>query len=481
MMMGEFRLLKKILSVLIMSVFLCSPAAAAEIFDIDMSATPIVEALRGLGYRSNRNIVINGDLQGTVTLSLHNTNFEDCINLLAMTHNFTYNEKNGVVLVSPAKTMKQMASIRLDHLNLESAKEQMKLLFDEDDIAINPETSTVSVAGSTAQINQAREQLKAIDQPQPQIMVKTTVIELSKNKSRELGFTYGTDPWSKDTSKGGYDGFKFLVTAAHEETFGKSKLLARPSVAVFSGRKATIMMGDEVPVFTSTSTSTGASNDATVSVEYKDVGVKLDVVPRVNDQDRETITMEIKPTISSITDWISSGNNRAPQISTREAETILRVKSGQTILLGGLLRDEIIKTTTGVPLLSKLPFLGELFKKRSKNKDKTEILIALTPTIIHEVNGVPDVAEQKMSPALHQELGEMQSESVDNNISKADQDTLDKENARLNEQLRDKNKTLQEKEKLIKKLTKELNENSKTMKEFIRQSNGETKNGKQAA
>ena len=479
--MGEFRLLKKLLSALLMCVFFCSPAAAAEIFDIDMSATPIVEALRGLGYRSNRNIVINGELQGTVTLSLHNTNFEDCIDLLATTHNFTYSEKNGVVLVSPAKTMKQMASIRLDHLNLSSAKEQMKLLFDEDDIAINPETSTISVAGSTAQINQAREQLKGIDHPQPQIMVKTTVIELSKSKSRDLGFTYSTDPWGKDTSKSGYDGFKFLITAAHEESFGKSKLLARPSVAVFSGRKATILMGDEVPVFTSTSTSSGTVNDATVNVEYKDVGVKLEVVPRINDQDKETITMEIKPTISSITEWISSGNNTAPQISTREAETILRVKSGQTILLGGLLRDEIINTTKGVPLLSKLPFLGELFKKRSKSKDKTEILIALTPTIIHEVNGVPDVAEQKLTPGLHKTLGETQSEVIDNNIPKAEQDALDKENEKLQEQLQDKNKALKEKERLIKKLTKELNESSKTMKEFIKQNNGESKNGKQAA
>ena len=82
-------MLKKLLSALLMCVFFCSPATAAEIFDIDMSATPIVEALRGLGYRSNRNIVINGELQGTVTLSLHNTNFEDCIDLLATTHNFT--------------------------------------------------------------------------------------------------------------------------------------------------------------------------------------------------------------------------------------------------------------------------------------------------------------------------------------------------------------------------------------------------------
>lgn len=465
---------KMIASTVIGLTLLSSTAFASGNINLTFSRTPIVEALVGLGQQSGKNITINGDLGGTVSSSLTNVSFDEALKILSMTHGFTYIEDGDNVIISHSDGLKTVETTKLQYLDLNAAKNKLKILFDEEDISINPDDSSISYSGSSAQIAEAKRILKEADVSQPQIVVKTTIIELSKSKSRDMGFTYASDPWGKDTSVGGYDGFKFLVTAQHQETWGKGNVIGRPTVAVLNGRNASILMGDEVPVFTTSSSSTDTNSDTTMTVEYKKVGVELNVTPRINDPILKTITMDIKPKISSITEWVESGNNLAPQISTREAKTILRVKSGETILLGGLLKEEIINNTTGIPLLSKIPFLGELFKSHRKKKDKTEIIIALTPTIVeNDEVGRPMVETQETTPALADKLHELQSEEVRKNVTKEEHNNLENNNKELeskvaqqNEQLDSQKKALKEKEKLISKLTKELKENNELMKKL---------------
>ena len=476
-----FQIRKIITSVIIALSLLSSTAFASGNINLTFSRTPIVEALVGLGQQSGKNITINGDLSGTVSSSLNNVSFDEALKMLSMTHGFTYIEDGNNIIVSNSENLKTVETTQLQYLDLNAAKEKLKILFDEEDISVNPDDSSISYSGSSAQIAEAKRILKEADVSQPQIVVKTTIIELSKSKSRDMGFTYASDPWGKDTSVGGYDGFKFLVTAQHQETWGKGNVIGCPTIAVLNGRNASILMGDEVPVFTTTSSSTDTDSDTTMTVEYKKVGVELNVTPRINDPILKTITMDIKPKISSITEWVESGNNLAPQISTREAKTILRVKSGETILLGGLLKEEIINNTTGIPLLSKIPFLGELFKSHSKKKDKTEIIIALTPTIVeNDEVGRPMVETQETTPALQDKLHELQSEEVRKNVTKEEHNNLENNNKELeskvaeheqlikekDEQLDNTQQVLKEKEKLISKLTKELKKNNELMKKM---------------
>jgi type II secretory pathway component GspD/PulD (secretin) len=437
--MHDFHHLRKSALGLALCLFLsfCQVIFAEEVFDVDLApGTPLVDAIRSVGYRAGRNIVINGDLSGTVSLSLEGTTFNQVLSLLSMTHGFTFKDVNGVVIVSPSKDMSDMKTFKLNYLDPEFAKKEMGLIFKQDQIYVNTDTNTVTVNGSSGQIAQAKTQLKTLDVAQPQISVKATVIELTHSKARELGLSFATDAWTKNTEEHGWNGVNFAVTAAHEDTIGKGNILARPTITVFNGRKAHILMGDKVPVFTSTNSTGTTTSSTSVSVEYKDVGVSLDVTPRINDPRNENITMNIKPTISTITKWVESGNNKAPQISTREADTMLRVKSGQTILLGGLLRDEDLKNVKEVPFLSKLPFFGELFKMRSNSKVKTEIVIAITPTILSDVNDAPFVEKQEMAPSLHRKLNELQREKHEANVQPEVQDEFDSENAELTRKLK---------------------------------------------
>lgn len=415
-------------------------------FSVDFaSGTPVVDAVRALGFRAGRNMVINGELKGTIAMHLDDVDFETALEAMSLAGNFSYDYFGNTVLIAPSDALKTYETFKLNHIEPETMAKQLGIVAGEGGIVFDKEAHTLVVKGSRSVLKRAREAIDELDVAQKQVNIKATVIELSKSKAREIGLSYMSDVWTKNTAIGGYNGFQFSVQGAHQETLGTGNVLARPNLTVFDGRKASLLMGDKVPVFTSTSDSTESDSDTSLSVEYKEVGVKLEVVPRINEEDKETITMVIKPTVSTISQWVESGNNKAPQISERSVETTVRVKSGETILIGGLLKEEEVKNIKAIPFLSKLPFLGELFKSRSIDKKNSEVVLAITPTIIYDDHGVPQVQVQETSPKLHRKLMELQGEKQELNVGTEAQgayDTrsneLEKRNAEVEKKLKDK-------------------------------------------
>ena len=404
---------KIILSLCASSLFVCSSAFA---FPVDITTgTPITEAVRALAFKAGKNVVVNGDLRGTMSMHMDDTDFETALKALSIAGNFSYEFVGDTVLVAPADKLNTIQTFKLKHLEPEVFIKQLSSIVSGENVVADKERNTITIAGSNSVMRRVENLIEKFDVAQQQVNIKATIIEISKTKNREMGLSYLSDAWSKDTSISGYNGFKFSVTGAHEENLGNGKVLARPNITTFDGKSAKLMMGDKVPVFTSSSDSTETDTNTTMTVEYKDVGVNLEVLPRINDGDKETITMVIKPSVSTISQWVESGNNKAPQISERSAETTIRVKSGETILIGGLLKDEEIKNIRQIPFLSKLPILGELFKSRSIDKKNSEVLIAITPTIVYDEDGRPKVEMQTTTPKLMDQLHELQNEPVVSN------------------------------------------------------------------
>lgn len=394
----------------------CNISTSVLAFSVDFApGTPLVEALRALGYKSNKNLIVNGDLDGTIAMHMEDTDFDTVLRALSRSNDFSYeylDDSKQTVLIAPTDSMSSIETFKLKHIDPETAAKQIALLTEADKVMADKENHTLTVSGSSSLLYQVRQELEKVDVASQQVNIQAMVVELSKGNSRNLGLSYLSNPWSKDTSIGGYNGFKFSVSAQHEETLSNGKVLARPNVTVFDGRKATILMGDKVPVFTSSSDSTDSDSSTTMTVEYKDVGVKLEVLPRINEMDKQTITLVIKPSVSTISQWVESGNNKAPQISERSAETTVRVKNGETILIGGLLKNEEIKSIKQIPFLSKIPILGELFKLRSTEKKDTEVVIAITPKIVYDEFGRPRVETQTSTKNLHDTLNKLREERM---------------------------------------------------------------------
>ena len=165
------------------------------------------------------------------------------------------------------------------------------------------------------------------------------------------------------------------------QTLGQTRILSNPKLSVVNNQEAKILVGTKQAYITTTTTQTQTSNTISEAVTYVDVGVQLSVTPTINEDG--FVTVKIKPEISSVTSFItSSQNNKIPIIDTSTAETIVMVKDGTSILIGGLSKDEKTTDSQGTPFLSKIPFLGAAFSNKTDTTVRTELVVLLTPHII---------------------------------------------------------------------------------------------------
>ena len=172
----------------------------------------------------------------------------------------------------------------------------------------------------------------------------------------------------------------FDVLFNYLQTLGKSKVIASPSLAVVNNQEAKIHIGERRAYITTTTTTGTTTSTVSEEVTYVDVGVRLSVIPTINDDGY--ITMKVKPEISSVIGSVTtSSNNQVPIIDTNTAETTVIAKDGSTIIIGGLGREEKTQGSEQVPILGKIPLLGFLFRKRTETMEHVELVIMLTPII----------------------------------------------------------------------------------------------------
>jgi type IV pilus assembly protein PilQ len=184
------------------------------------------------------------------------------------------------------------------------------------------------------------------------------------------------------------EGYQAVIQALRE--YGKTNLLSSPRIVALNNEEASILVGTNQPYATRTISqgSGGTGNIEAENVTFIDLGIKLIVTPTINDED--FITMKIKPEVSSqISDFtIISSGNKIPVVKTTTTETTVMVKNGSTVLIGGLIEENIRESIREVPGLANIPLLGNLFRTRtigsgdSTNPEKTELVIFLTPHII---------------------------------------------------------------------------------------------------
>jgi type II secretion system protein D len=198
------------------------------------------------------------------------------------------------------------------------------------------------------------------------------------------GFTFvGKD------SKGGV---RAVLTALAEES--KAKVLAAPHILVSDNREARIQVGRQVPIATSTTTTplaggTEATNYSTSTIQYKDIGIILKVKPQVNDSG--LISLEITQEISSLGETVKVGGLDEISINKTEATTNLVAQDGETIIIGGLIQEDVSKSKDGIPFLSKIPIIGNLFGNTTDKNTRTELIILLTPHVMKNQQEAGDV------------------------------------------------------------------------------------------
>ena len=294
----------------------------------------------------------------------------------------------------------------LDYAEPEEIKEKLAKLIStqEAEIYIDNRTHSLVIKAAPMCLDELENLIKRWDVPSKQVQIEAKIMQVSLDKNFQLGIdweyvsTNGKHrPTDYDLSSklglslseggifrvGALSADDYQATLEMLQTTTNSNLLSEPKITVMDGHEANIMVGSTEPYIVRYIDED--TNTTTEETKFKDVGIQLTVKPRITEGGY--IRLEIEPEVSSAR-RVAEVNN-ALAIDTSKVKTILMVKDGKTVVLGGLIKDERVETTKKIPILGDIPILGLLFQNKNKANLKTELIIFITPHILTKEGDLP--------------------------------------------------------------------------------------------
>lgn len=388
--------------------------AAAEtgpLISLDYKDADINAVLRSLAWSYGLNLVTGTDIKGKITVNLKNVTLEEALDAILTASGYAHVQKGNIIYISAGSAEgidMSSEAVFLKYLKAAEAQNLLrKVISAKGDIKVDEVSNMLIITDYTANIEKVKKLINSIDLPPQQVLVEVKIVDITSKDLENLGVTWSADYSPAGAVKGLFDrktgfqeelkttttvpgpsgtlsggqfkidtlNFKGLSLTATIDALcqdQKANLLASPSIAVLNNREARIVIGEKVPYKERTQTTTGT----TETTKFIDVGTTLRVIPSINADGY--ITMLIHPEVSSVSALLDAG----PRITTREADTTVRVKEGETIVIGGLIKQTDDKIKSKIPLLGDLPVIGLLFSNRSKDQAQTELAVFITPKIL---------------------------------------------------------------------------------------------------
>jgi len=381
--------------------------ADAKPIHLDFRDASVRMVFEALSRSSGINFILDKDISPELktTVFLRNTYVDEAIDLVLRTSQLQRKLLgNNTVLIYPdtldkAKIYQDLV-VRAFYLHDASATQMqatLKTLLKTKDIVIDEKLNLLVMRDTPEAIRLAEKLIALHDLSEPEVMLEMEVIEVQQDALLNLGVQWPSQltltPLSASSGNLTLADLKALrssrigasvgsATLNLRQDSGLTNLLANPRVRVRNREKAMIMIGDKVPVVTTTSTATGFVAE---SVQYLDVGLKLNVEPTVFPPDDVGIKVSLE--VSSIAKQLTTPSGSVVyQIGSRNASTVLRLKDGQTQILAGLINDQDRKSASGIPGLSQLPLAGRLFSSPLDTRSKNEIVLSITPRMVRNVS-----------------------------------------------------------------------------------------------
>ena len=275
-------------------------------------------------------------------------------------------------------------------------------------VVAEPKTNTLLVTGPPQSFEMVTKLIDQLDRRSPQVFLEVAIVDVTLDDNMKFGVEFewlsgsknpdGTSKQSVNNNLGLADlttGLKYKVISdslkalLHTlETRSNVKVYSNPAIMLVDNVKSHISIGQDVPYVTGDIQDNSGNFRRTV--EFKSVAVALTVTPHINEAS-EWISMDVLQTINEVVG--TQGDLDSPVIANREVETTLSVKNGQTIVIGGIIKENHEKLTKGVPVLSRIPIIGELFKSHTNRGARSELMVFLTPRIIEDEVDVDIVTE----------------------------------------------------------------------------------------
>lgn len=375
----------------------------AKPINLDFREANVRHILEALARTSDISFIFDKDVSPELktTIILRNADIDEAVHLILRNTQLRSKvlNKNTVQIYpdTPEKRKEyQELVVRAFYLQDATAAQVqtvLKSLLKIKDIVIDERLNMVTVRDTPEAIRLAERLVALHDLAEPEVMLDLEVIEVQRDALLKLGVQWpnqfgvvplvGSGGTFTLEDLRGLNSSKLGVSFSNpsislRQDAGLTNLLANPRIRVHNREKANVLIGDKVPVITTTSNATGFVAE---NVQYLDVGLKLAAEPVIHPSNDVSIRLNLE--VSSIAGEVSTPNGTvAYRVGTRNASTFLRLRDGETQILAGLISDQDRRSASGVPGLSRLPLIGRLFTAPTDSTTKTEIVLSITPRVV---------------------------------------------------------------------------------------------------
>lgn len=384
----------------------------------DASVRSVLSALGQLG---NVNVIFDpGFRDSTISVDLRNNSFVEALtSVTGSTQNFFRATAPRTITVVPDTPIKRreyeeevVRTFYLSNADISETIDLLRLVIDLRRIAPVTATNAISIKDTPERINAAAKLLKAIDKARAEVVIEVQLLEADRQIVRDYGL-----PFSSPGSIGIESSIGLAESAGRTleaiasltgsglfianlpslfvrmlESHSNTRILANPQLRTSDGVTAEARFGERVPVPVTTFTpiaAGGISQQPITSFNYENIGVNIEITPRIHHNDEVSLTLRIE--ISNIS---GTGYGDLPQFGSREITTTIRLMDGETSILAGLIRDNEREVIEGIPGLSSVPIIGRLFGRNKTETQETDIVLTLTP---HVIRGL-DLNEEDLLP-----------------------------------------------------------------------------------
>ncbi len=355
--------------------------------NVTFSKTDIRQVIFFFSSEFDMNIIANTEVVGDISFGFKNINIVDAFDAILLSQGFDWYVAQGVIYVVPQQPVEV---IKLHYANAaEMATPVAQMLSGKGSVMVDSFSNSLILKAAQADVQRIKSVVAELDQQPLQVLVEVAIMDVQGDTAFNLGvgpnttFPSGTTIKQNGIAGAVADGDVGLFANVIEGNFNvliealKSSqninLLATPKILTLNHKQAQIITGQRLGYRVNTTSTDGQF--VAQGVDFLDVGTKLTFTPHISENG--DIIMEIKPEISegNVSDGI-------PNSDRTEASTTVVVRDGQTVLLGGLIREKTVDGITGVPILSDIPFIGDFFKRKSTTTVKKETVVLITPRLV---------------------------------------------------------------------------------------------------
>ena len=418
-----------------------------EKLSLNFQSIDVRAVLQLIADFTNLNLVTSDSVKGSLTLRLKNVPWDQALDIILKTKGLGMRKTGNVLLIAPSqeiaarekqelealKQLEELEPVKTELITINYAKASViaglikakgtGVMSARGSTAIDARTNTLIVVDTPDRLIEVRKLIGKLDVAVRQVMIESRIVIANNTFAKDLGARFGVTSTSNQdtvtTTSGSLEGNNTIITQAGGatplvepivppsvtnrlnvdlpgpstgsfalsilsgntlldlelqalQTEGKGEIISNPRVITANGQQATIMQGTEIPY--QEATSSGAT-----SVSFKEAVLQMEVTPQITPDDR--VSMDLTVNKDGLSGTIVNGT---PAIDTKQVKTQVLVDNGDTVVLGGIYEQTITDSTTKVPFLGDLPFIGALFRSKNQKDDKAELLIFVTPKILKQ-------------------------------------------------------------------------------------------------